>query len=48
MFWNLDVGLDYNTNSETNISNTSEGNVIKNAICDFLWDNHQRRNLIAI
>ena len=36
------------TNSETNINDTSEGNVIRNAICDFLWDNHQRRNLIAV
>ena len=35
-------------NSETNISDTPEGNVIRNAICDFLWDNHQRRNLNAV
>jgi hypothetical protein len=35
-------------NSETNISDTSEGNAIRNAICDFLWDNYHRRNLVVV
>ena len=34
-------------NSETNNIETSEGNAKRNAICDFLWDSHQRRNLIV-
>ena len=29
-------------NSETNVSETSEGNAIRNAIYDLLWNNHQR------
>ncbi len=40
-----DTGTDIN--SETNNIETSEGNAKRNAICDFLWDSHQRRNLIV-
>ena len=29
-------------NGETNANETPEGNVIRNAICDLLWNNHQR------
>ncbi|CAB5124125.1 unnamed protein product [Rhizophagus irregularis] len=32
-------------NSETNVNETSEGNAIRNAICNLLWNNHQRRYL---
>ena len=32
-------------NGEINLNESPEGNVIRNAICDFLWDSHQRRNL---
>ncbi|CAB5358981.1 unnamed protein product [Rhizophagus irregularis] len=32
-------------NSETNVNEKSEGNTIRNAICDLLWNNHQRRYL---
>jgi DDE superfamily endonuclease len=39
----LDTGTGINI--EANASETPEGNAIRNAICDFLWDNHQRRNL---
>ena len=35
-----DTGTDIN--GETNASETSEGNAIRNAICDLLWNNHQR------
>jgi hypothetical protein len=35
-------------NNETNISETPEGNAVKNAVCDFLWDNYQRRNLNTV
>ncbi|CAB5347491.1 unnamed protein product [Rhizophagus irregularis] len=38
-----DTGTD--VNSETNVNETSEGNAIRNAICDLLWNNHQRRYL---
>ncbi|GBC13923.2 protein ANTAGONIST OF LIKE HETEROCHROMATIN PROTEIN 1-like [Rhizophagus irregularis DAOM 181602=DAOM 197198] len=39
-----DTGTD--VNSETNVNETSEGNaIIRNAICDLLWNNHQRRYL---
>ncbi|GBC50340.2 protein ANTAGONIST OF LIKE HETEROCHROMATIN PROTEIN 1-like [Rhizophagus irregularis DAOM 181602=DAOM 197198] len=38
-----DTGTD--VNSETNVNETSEGNTIRNAICDSLWNNHQRRYL---
>ena len=31
-----------NINDEISGSETPEGNVIRNAICDVLWDNHQR------
>ncbi|CAB5202448.1 unnamed protein product [Rhizophagus irregularis] len=41
-----DTGTD--VNSETNVNETSEGNAIRNAICDLLWNNHQRRYLNTI
>jgi hypothetical protein len=49
----LPPGEQYNdtgtgVNNEINISETSEGNIIRNAICDSLWNNHQRRNLSAV
>lgn len=49
----LPLGEQYNdtgtgVNNEINISETSEGNIIRNAICDSLWNNHQRRNLSAV
>jgi len=37
-----DTGTDIN--NETNNIETTEGNAIRDAICDFLWDSHQRRN----
>ncbi|CAB4428730.1 unnamed protein product [Rhizophagus irregularis] len=38
-----DTGTD--VNSETNVNETSEGNAIRNAIYDLLWNNYQRRYL---
>jgi hypothetical protein len=35
-------------NNEVNINETSEGNAIRNAMCDLLWDNHQRRHLNSV
>ena len=35
-----DTGTDIN--GETNANETSERNIIRNAICDLLWNNHQR------
>ncbi len=37
-----DMGTD--VNNETSTSETSEGNAVRNAICDLLWDNHQRNS----
>ena len=41
-----DIGI--GMNNETNISETPEGNTIRNTVCDFLWDNYQRRNLNTV
>ena len=41
-----DIGI--GMNNETNISETPEGNTIRNIVCDFLWDNYQRRNLNTV
>ena len=38
-----DTGTDIS--NETSNIETTEGNAVRNAICDFLWDSYQRRNL---